>query len=161
MNKLYAFVKEHILSNFGVGVNLVRGRSGKLTEFTETEEDGRVICAYTPAAGLESLTITAKIGETGIVLSIRRPHKRRKRVCLRLRAGERRSHGSRRPHAGRNARQPSRRSLVDVPDVCEGFLRSLSAHSVAAYKVGRSALSSAPADRRTTSAASSARESSR
>ncbi|MFQ9147197.1 MAG: Sip1-related alpha-galactosidase [Eubacteriales bacterium] len=70
MNKLYAFVKEHILSNFGVGVNLVRGKSGKLTEFTETEEDGRVICAYTPAAGLESLTITAKIGETGIVLSI-------------------------------------------------------------------------------------------
>lgn len=70
MNKLYAFVKEHILSNLGVGVNLVRGKSGRLTEFTEIEEDGRIICTYTPAAGLEALTITAKIGESGIVLSI-------------------------------------------------------------------------------------------
>lgn len=86
MNKLYAFVKEHILSDLGVGVNLVRGRSGKLTEFTETEEDGRIICAYTPGGGSRIAHNNREDRRDRNRPFDRRPHKRRKRVCLRLRA---------------------------------------------------------------------------
>ncbi|MBQ8510011.1 MAG: alpha-galactosidase [Clostridia bacterium] len=70
MNALYSFVKEHLLSNFAVTANRTRHRTGVLTAFTEDASDGRIVCTYTPAAGLKSLTITAKIGEDAIVFAL-------------------------------------------------------------------------------------------
>lgn len=39
MNELYNFLKAHLLSDFAVTANLIRGGTGTLTEFTETEAD--------------------------------------------------------------------------------------------------------------------------
>ena len=70
MNELYNFLKAHLLSDFAVTANLIRGGTGTLTEFTETEADGAVVCAYTPAAGLAVLKITARFSDENIVLSL-------------------------------------------------------------------------------------------
>ncbi len=70
MNAIYAFVKEKLLSGLAVTVSRTRGRTGSLTEFVETEENGNIICTYKPAAGLEKLVVTAKCGDNAVVFHI-------------------------------------------------------------------------------------------
>ena len=67
MNALYNFVKTRLLSDFAVGVNLVRQKSGELTVESEEVFDDKIVLTYTPAAGVDKLVITARLGEENIV----------------------------------------------------------------------------------------------
>ncbi|MCI8388209.1 MAG: hypothetical protein HFE63_07095 [Clostridiales bacterium] len=69
-NVLYSFIKSHLLSNFEVTLNLVRGVSGGLSEFTEEIDGDTVICKYIPGSNLEYFNIIAKLGEDAIVFAI-------------------------------------------------------------------------------------------
>jgi hypothetical protein len=70
MNTLYNFIKEHLLSGFAVTANRVRGNTGNLNAFAVEIFEDKIICTFTPAAGLEKLVITAKLGEDAIVFNL-------------------------------------------------------------------------------------------
>ena len=70
MNTLLKFAKEHLLSDFAAEVNLIRGQHGALSVESAEETDGKVVFNFAPASGIQSMKITADIGEENILLSL-------------------------------------------------------------------------------------------
>lgn len=70
MNTLLNFTKEHLLSGLAIEANLIRGQHGSLSVESVEESDSKVIFRFKPEAGIQSLTITADIGEENILLSL-------------------------------------------------------------------------------------------